>query len=86
MKIRIISFGKIKDASVGELIDYYTKLTERYVTVEQISLKDTSSELITYDQIKDQIDGFTVILTENGKDYTSRGFSTFLYKKFVDFG
>jgi 23S rRNA (pseudouridine1915-N3)-methyltransferase len=84
MKIRIISFGKIKTAEIKNLVDYYYRLTTKYVNVEKIELKDKEGK-IGINEIKKYIGNgvYLITLSENGREFTTMEFASKL-KMFKD--
>lgn len=94
MKITLLTLGKTEDKYLIEGIDIYLKRLKHYIPfriVEIPELKNTKSlsqeqqknreaELIfKHIQSTDQV----ILLDENGKDFSSRGFSVYLNKKMV---
>ena len=75
MKIIIYNFGKIKNSSLRELEDYYLKLTKKYLQIEIVELKDVKGRKIVLNDIIKQFDsGFTIVLSEEGREFTTKEF------------
>jgi len=75
LRIKLYNFGKIKNSSLRELEDYYLKLSKKYLQIEIVELKDVKKGKIVLDDIKKQFDsGFTIILSEEGKEFTTKEF------------
>jgi len=94
MKITLLTIGKTEDKYLIEGIEIYLKRLKHYIPfriIEIPELKNTKSlsqeqqkiregELIFKNiQSTDQV----ILLDENGKEFTSRGFSVYLNKKMV---
>lgn len=77
MKIKIITFGKIKDESIKELVEYYLKLANRYLKVEIIQLADPARKIAVVDLQKYK-NGYFVYLSEKGKQFSSVEFAKYL--------
>ncbi len=76
MKIRIYSFGKIKNAEISSLIDYYSKLVSRYFQVEQVELKEISDRKVALGDIEKYFkNSHNIILSENGKEFSTKEFA-----------
>lgn len=83
-KFTFITFGKIKSSSIEELVNYYNTLLGKYIKTEIRVLKDVDSRPIEIDDISSSFRdlGFTVAVTEQGKDFTTEGFKFFVDKRF----
>ncbi len=94
MKITLLTIGKTEDKYLIEGIDIYLKRLKHYIPfriLEIPELKNTKS--LSQEQQKSreaelifkniQITDHIILLDENGKDFTSRGFSVYLNKKMV---
>lgn len=94
MKITLLTIGKTEDKYLIEGIEIYLKRLKHYIPfriIEIPELKNTKSlsqeqqkiresELIFKNiQSSDQV----ILLDENGKEFTSKGFSVYLNKKMV---
>lgn len=76
MKIRIYSFGKIKNTEISGLVEYYTKLSSRYFQIEQIELRDISDRKVNSDDVEKYLDdGYSILLSEDGKEFSTKEFS-----------
>lgn len=80
MKIKIITFGKLKNSSISELLDHYRKLVSKYFEVEIVEIKDPGERKIEYMDVKDKLSEFNILLTERGKEFSSVEFSNFIEK------
>lgn len=94
MKITLLTIGKTEDRYLNEGIDIYLKRLKHYVTfriLELPELKNTKSLSQEQQKIREselilkniQSTDYVVLLDENGKEFSSRGFSVFLNKKMV---
>ena len=94
MKITLLTIGKTEDKYLNEGIDIYLKRLKHYVTfriLELPELKNTKSLSQEQQKIREselifkniQSTDYVVLLDENGKEFSSRGFSVFLNKKMV---
>src|SRR5690348_6348015 len=82
MKIKLYTFGKIKDSAIRELEDYYLKIAQRHFQIEFVELKEISDRKISKVDVSKYLStGINIFLTEQGKEYSSKEFSELLYKK-----
>ncbi|MFA6944716.1 MAG: 23S rRNA (pseudouridine(1915)-N(3))-methyltransferase RlmH [Pedobacter sp.] len=94
MKITLLTLGKTEDQYLIEGIDIYLKRLKHYIPfriVEIPELKNTKS--LSQEQQKSKEAGLifkhlqstdhVILLDENGKEFSSRGFSVYLNKKMV---
>ncbi len=92
MKIKLLAIGKTDNEYLQQLIDDYTKRLGFYISFELKIIPDIkNSKSLSEIQQKEkegalllkQIDPSdnVILLDENGKNYTSLGFSDFLQKK-----
>jgi len=73
MKITIYSFDKIKNSEYRTLINYYSKLTTKYIYLQQISLKSIEArKIILADLPKKIFSQPTLVLSEKGKEYSTQ--------------
>jgi len=75
--IKVISVGKIKEKSILERIEYYTKVIGGKLTF--IELKDSNKET-EGKKILEKLSGKVFILSEEGIEFTSREFAAELKK------
>ncbi len=89
MKITFINVGSLKLGYIKEGVRVYVKRIKRYVNVESIDIKEERAHKKgpRQDQLKKEAErvrahvkknGFTVVLGEQGKAFTSRGLSRFI--------
>ena len=94
MKITLICIGKTDDHHIIEGIDIYTKRLKHYVNFQIITVPDIkNSKNLSEGQQKEKEaqqllkninnQDYIILLDENGKEYTSVGFSSFLEKQMV---
>jgi 23S rRNA (pseudouridine1915-N3)-methyltransferase len=94
MKITLITIGKTEDKYLFEGIDIYLKRLKHYLPfriLEIPELKNTKSLSQEQQKSKEselifkniQSTDYIILLDENGKDYSSKGFSVYLNKKMV---
>lgn len=94
MKITLLTIGKTEDKYLNEGIDIYLKRLKHYISfkiIEIPELKNTKSLSREQQKIREaelifkniQNTDHVILLDENGKEFTSRGFSVFLNKKMV---
>lgn len=83
-KFTFITFGKIKSSPVSELADYYLTLLGKYAKTDFRVLKDVENRMIEISDINTSFRdlGYTVAVTEHGKDFTTEGFKFFVDKRF----
>ena len=83
MKIRIISVGKIKDREIKSKIIDYTERIKHDASIELYTIKDSDKKKEgekIIEQFKKDV-YYTVALSEEGKEYTSREFSSKILQK-----
>ncbi len=89
MKIIFISVGAVKKDYIKEGVRVYVKRIKRYVNVESIDIKEERAHKkgVRQGQLKKEAErvraqvkknGFTVVLGEQGKAFTSAGLSRFI--------
>jgi 23S rRNA (pseudouridine1915-N3)-methyltransferase len=94
MKITLLTIGKTEDKYLIEGIDIYLKRLKHYIPfriLEIPELKNTKSLSQEQQKIREgelifkniQSTDHIILLDENGKEFTSRGFSVYLNKKMV---
>ncbi len=83
-KFTFITFGKVKSSSIDELVNYYNTLLGKYIKTEIRVLKDVDNRPIEIGDLNSSFRelGFTVAVTEQGKDFTTEGFKFFVDKRF----
>jgi 23S rRNA (pseudouridine1915-N3)-methyltransferase len=83
-KLTFITFGKIKNPNLKELSEYYQLLLSKYVKVDFRVLNDVNERQIEVSDLKTSIRelGYTIAVTEKGKDFTTEGFNFFVDKRF----
>jgi len=92
MTIKLLTIGKTDDKSLQTLIDTYVKRLEHYNRFELEIIPDLrKTKNLTVDQQKvmegklilDRVNtsDFLVLLDENGKQYSSEGFSEYIQKR-----
>ena len=77
MKIKIISVGKIKDRVIKSKINDYTERIKHDASIELYTVKDTDKKTEgkkIIELIKKNV-YYTVALSEEGEQYTSRKFT-----------
>jgi 23S rRNA (pseudouridine1915-N3)-methyltransferase len=83
MKIKIISVGKIKDREIKLKINDYTERIKHDAAIELYTVKDSDKKTEgkkIIEQIKKDV-SYTVALSEEGNEYTSREFSGKILQK-----
>ncbi len=83
MKIKIISVGKIKDREIKSKISDYTERIKHDAAIELYTIKDSDKKTggkKIFEQIKKDV-SYTVALSEEGKEYTSREFAGKILQK-----
>lgn len=83
-KFTFLTFGKVKSSSIDELVNYYNTLLGKYIKTEIRVLKDVDNRPIEIGDLNSSFRelGFTVAVTEQGKDFTTEGFKFFVDKRF----
>ncbi len=92
MTIKLLTIGKTDDRSLKTLIDTYVKRLEHYTRFELEIIPDLKrTKNLNFEQQKvmegklilDKINNsdFLVLLDENGKQFSSEGFSEYLQKR-----
>lgn len=83
MKIKIISVGKIKEREIKTKINDYTERIKHDAAIELYTVKDSDKKTECkkiIEQIKKDV-SYTVALSEEGKEYTSREFAGKILQK-----
>jgi len=93
MKIRILSVSKIREDFIRKGEDEYLKRLKSFVQLERIEIGADFSSSLSETQIlakeaelilsKLKKDEFLIILDENGKDFTSHEFASYLDDKML---
>lgn len=94
MKITLLTIGKTEEKYLREGIEIYLNRLKHYITfriIEIPELKNTKSLSQQQQQGREaelilkhiQSTDYVVLLDENGKEFTSRGFSVYLNKKMI---
>lgn len=94
MKIKLITLGKTSFKYLSEGVDIYKKRLQHYAPFEYIEIplskpsKKPNFVTIKLDEGKKLLkiiakDEFLVLFDENGKEYSSQGFATFLEKNMI---
>ena len=92
MKIKLIAVGKTDNVNLQHFIDDYIKRLGFYVSFEFFVIPDIKNTKSLSESIQKQKEGenilkqvspsdILILLDENGKNYSSEGFSEFLQKK-----
>ncbi len=76
MKIKIYIINKIKNKEIEELVSYYLTLLSKYAKVELVSIFDKTETKIKLDIVDKYFkDSFNVVLSEEGKEFTTKDFA-----------
>ena len=92
MNILLIAIGKTDDKSISQLMDTYTQRLKHYIKFDVEIIADIKNAKNLSEQQQKEKEGgqilqklsttdVVVLLDENGKTYTSIGFSDFLQQK-----
>lgn len=85
-KLTFITFGKIKTPQLKELAGYYQMLIGKYAKIEVRELNDVGERAVELTDLKGTFKelgfGYTVAVTEHGKDFTTEGLKFFFNKRF----
>jgi 23S rRNA (pseudouridine1915-N3)-methyltransferase len=92
MQIKLLSIGKTDDKNLEDLISIYTKRLSHYIRFEQEIIPDIRNVKNLSESEQKQKEGQLILskltnkdqlilLDENGKEFSSVGFSDFLQKK-----
>jgi len=92
MNILLIAIGKTDDKSISQLMDAYTQRLKHYIKFDVEIIADIKNAKNLSEQQQKEKEGeqilqklsttdVVVLLDENGKTYTSIGFSDFLQQK-----
>jgi 23S rRNA (pseudouridine1915-N3)-methyltransferase len=85
MKIKIFIFGKIKNTELRILEEYYFKLAQKHFKVEIVELRDIKDRKVEFDEIEKYFtNGFNIILSEDGKEYSTKDFAQIVQKWKMD--
>ncbi len=80
MKIKLLVVGKLKEKHYREACEEYLKRLQKYCSLEVIEIKDEGKEKEAEKIIAKSQDAYVIVLTEEGKQYTSIQFATLLKK------
>lgn len=76
MKIKIYIINKIKNKQIEELVSYYLTLVSKYAKVELVSIFDKKEAKIKLDTVGKYFnDSFNIILSEEGREFTTIDFA-----------
>lgn len=83
-KLTFITFGKIKNPHMKELSEYYQTLLGRYVKIDFRVLNDVGERAVEVTDLKSSFKdlGYTIAITEHGKDFSTEGLKFFVTKRF----
>ena len=82
MKIKILTIGKVREKIYQNRIQEYIKWISKYSKIEIINLKDTYNKNLKKNLLNYlNSDSFTVCLSEEGEQITSKQFSKFIYEQ-----
>ena len=82
MKIKILTIGKVREKIYQNRIQEYIKWISKYSKIEIINLKDTYNKNLKKNLLNYlNSDSFTICLSEEGEQKTSKQFSKFIYEQ-----
>lgn len=84
-KLTFITFGKIKNPQLDELSKYYQLLLGKYAKIEFRVLNDVGDRAIELSDLRVgnfRELGYTIAVTEQGRDFSTEGFKFFFTKRF----
>ena len=82
MKIKILTIGKVREKIYQNRIQEYIKWISKYSKIEIINLKDTYKKNLKKNLLNYlNSDSFTICLSEEGEQKTSKQFSKFIYEQ-----
>ena len=82
MKIKILTIGKVREKIYQNRIQEYIKWISKYSKIEIINLKDTYNKNLKKNLLNYlNSDSFTVCLSEEGEQITSKQLSKFIYEQ-----
>jgi 23S rRNA (pseudouridine1915-N3)-methyltransferase len=92
MQIKILAIGKTDDKNIKALIEHYEKRLKHYIKLEWEIIPDIkNANKLSFQQQKEKeaelilqkiaSSDYVVLFDENGKHYTSLGFSDWIQKK-----
>ena len=78
MNFKIVAVGKVKKKPFRELVEEYRKRIRHYATIEILEIKDSNreDECSRLMAIIEREKAYSIALSEEGKEYTSRQFAT----------
>lgn len=84
-KLTFLTFGKLKNPQLKELGEYYQMLIGKYAKLEVRELNDVGERAVELSDLKGTFKelglGYTIAVTEQGKDFSTEGFKFFLNKR-----
>ena len=86
MKIKIVVIGKIKEKIYQKKIGDYLKWTSKDIKIELIFLKDDKKEETIIKKLNQYVNPnlYTICLSEEGSQLSSKEFSNLIYKQNKD--
>ena len=92
MEICVLSVGKLSSSWIMQGVELFEKRIERYIKFSSIMLPDIkNAKSLSIENIKEEegkmiisnlsSSDFIVLMDENGKEFTSRGFSDWMQKQ-----
>ncbi len=78
MKIKVVWFGKTKEAAVTSLSEEYLKRISRYVPVEGVTLRDEDDLFAKFGKDSKGAKSTLVLMDSRGKEFSSEQFAKFL--------
>ena len=85
MRIKIVVVGKVKESAFQNRITEYVKWVNKEIPVELIPLKDGKSKDVELKQLSHLSPNiFSICLSEEGNQVSSREFSKLIYKQTRD--
>lgn len=80
MKWTVVAVGRIRDKSLRAVADEYRGRLEHYGSLREVEIEDGTDEALTPLFARHAKDHLIVALDSRGREFDSRGFSTFLDK------
>ena len=84
MKTKLLVVGKLKEPHYKEACQEYMKRLKKYCNLEVIEIKDEGKEKEAEKILVKCDDAYSIVLTEEGKHFTSPQFASFIKKRESD--
>lgn len=85
MRINMYVIGKTKNSSISDLVSYYSRLLGKYSKFNLKTINLNEEGKIKSESLEKYFGQFNVLLSEDGKTFTTRDFANYIEKKKLSF-